>query len=352
MSAHQKSQREPITGPNYWRAVDMANSEEWIYRLSDEAKAELDSAMRSVQRRGLEIPFTKDDFPLQGFATELQAISEELENGRGFVMIRGLDRDKYTKEEAGLIYWGIGTYLGTAVPQNAKGDLLGHVRNVGLDLDDPSVRAYQTSADINFHNDSSDVVGLLCLNKSRSGGASRLANVLEVHNQILEERPDLLDVLYEPFYIDRRGEPGRDDEEPKPYFAMPVFSYYKGRLSSRWTNFHYIESAQRFPEVPRMTDAQVEAMRFLGEVSERPSMHFYMQFEPGDMQFINNYPVVHSRTAYEDYEEMDKRRHLLRLWLSVPNSRPLHPVFAQRFGNVEAGAIRGGIAVRKSAQQV
>jgi hypothetical protein len=333
----------PVYGPNYWRARDMARSDEWIYLLNPDARSLIDSGLQHFRSTGLALEqAAKKDFPFGSFESELVRIRDEMEDGRGFVMIRGLDRQRYSKEDAAAIYWGMGLHLGTAIGQNAAGDLLGHVRNIDADMGNPNVRSYQTTADINFHNDSCDVVGLLCLNRSRSGGASRLANVLEIHNQILAERPDLLEVLYEPFYIDRRGERGRPDEPDEPFFKMPIFMFHAGKLSSRWTNYHYIESAQRFSEVPRMTELQREALRFLEEVSERPDMHFMMDFQPGDIQLINNYPIVHSRTAYDDFEEMDQRRHLLRLWLAVPNSRPLHPAFKQRWGAIEAGAIRGG----------
>lgn len=237
----------------------------------------------------------------------------------------------------------MGQHLGVPVPQNADGDLLGHVRDLGLDVTHPKVRNYQTSAELRFHCDTCDVLGLMCAAKAKSGGDSRLASVIAIHNAMMRERPDLLRELYRPMAIDRRGEPGRPDEGDAPYFSLPIFSYHAGYLSVRFTVRSYYESATRFDGIAPLTDTQNAALDLLEETATRPRMSFGFAFEPGDIQLVNNYCVLHSRTAFEDYPEPERRRHILRLWLSVPNSRPLPPWFEARFGSVQSGAVRGGI---------
>jgi alpha-ketoglutarate-dependent taurine dioxygenase len=338
----------PVITPEAWKGADLATSGEWLYRISATAQEELHAALRHVTDSGLAAPFfTREDFPLSGFAAELDGIRNELEGGRGFVVMRGIDRTRYSKRQCADIFWGIGAHLGTAVPQNGDGHLLGHIRDHGYSFDDPTVRGYQTSAELSFHTDMCDAVFLLCLNTAKRGGLNRFVSTVSIHNEILERRPDLLAVLYQPFYFDRRGE--LDDESGRPYYVMPIFSHLDGNISCRYLRF-YIESAQRFPDVPRLTAAQTEALDLLDEIAARPDMHIDVVQEPGDFVLINNYPLFHLRTAFEDHAEPHRKRHLLRQWLSIPNSRRLPETFREKFKHIEPGAIRHGIAVRPHPQ--
>jgi hypothetical protein len=254
-------------------------------------------------------------------------VRETLEDGIGFALVRGLPRERYSKADAALIYWGIGAQLGPAFAQNAHGEMLGHVRDLGVDWrTDSRARGYQTRLHLPFHNDSTDVVALLCLQKAKSGGASRIVSSTAVHDAFLERRPDLWRTMCEPFCVDRRGEesPGQ-----KPWYVTPCFVRHDGRLWVRY-NRTFIESAQRFPEVPRLTAAQREALDLMDTLCNDPAFHLDMQFEPGDMQFLCNYTVLHSRTEYEDWPEPERKRHLLRLWLRTPGFANLPPEFADR----------------------
>ncbi len=339
---------EPVITPEAWYGADLAETGDWLYRISEAAQRELDSALRHVEALGLSAPdFGKADFPLPGFAAELDDIRGELEGGRGLVVMRGIDRARYSKKEAAFIFWGIGCHLGTAVPQNGEGHRLGHIRDLGFSFSDPSVRGYQTSAELSYHTDMCDVVFLLCLNQSKSGGRNQFVSAVSIHNEILDRRPDLLEVLYQPFYFDRRGE--LDEAGGKPYYAMPIFSYHDGMVSTRYLR-HYIDSAQRIAEVPRLTSQQNEALDLLDEIAYRPGMFLGVEQEPGDFVLINNYPLWHLRTTFEDHEDLPRKRHLLRQWLSIPNSRGLPETFRGKFKNLEPGAVRHGIAVRPHPQ--
>jgi hypothetical protein len=329
----------PITGPSAWRGEDLARSEDWIHRLSDADIAEIDAALASARDRGLGLmDIDRAAFPLPRLGKALDAIHRELLAGRGFVLIRGLPMDRYSTEEAAMAYWGIGRYLGNPVSQNAKGHLLGHVRDLGYDVNDPNVRVYQTTERQCYHADSCDFVALLCLRGARRGGHSSLVSSVTLHNEILARRPDLLPVLFEPFRVDRRGEV---PEGMKPYFEMPVFTWHDGLLSGYYVR-RYIESAQRFPDVPKLTARQIEALDLLDALADDPALHHEMEFEPGDMQVLHNHQILHDRTAFEDWAEPDRKRHLLRLWLCPPDGRPLPDCFRARWGSIEIGQ-RGGI---------
>lgn len=329
--------------PGLWRGADLQHSDEWIFRFPDSALAEIERALRGVQARKLAPPrFGKADFPLPEFSKVLAGMLEELEHGRGFFLMRGFPIERFSEDEAAIIFWGLGLHLGIALSQNAEGHLLGHVRNLDLDINKTNVRAYQTTAELIFHNDQSDVIFLSCLQTAKSGGLSRLVSVTAIQNEIQRRRPDLLPELYQPFFIDRRGERGREDEGDLPYYELPVLSYHRGLVTARYIR-GYIESAQRFPEVPRLTARQVEALDLFDAIANEPGMALSFQMARGDFQLANNYCVLHARTNFEDHPERERRRHLLRLWLATPNSRELPPCFETRFGTCKGGEVRGGI---------
>ena len=330
-----------VEGPSAWYGPEIApRSDEWVYELSDEDLAEIRAVIDAVAESGTPIlEVNKEVFPLQALGATLAGIQDEVVNGRGFALIRGLPVEDLTIEESAIAYFLIGSYFGWPVPQNAKGHVLGHVRDIGLDPNNPTHRLYGTTARHLYHTDSCDIVGLLCLQKAKSGGLSRIASSVTVYNEMVTSRPDLVQVLTEPFFLDRKGEipEGKD-----PYYQMPIINPYGGFLTTTY-NRDFITGAQRFDDVPRLTDQQVEAMDMVDELADSDTIRIEMDFRLGDMQFIHNHQVLHSRTTYVDYPEPERKRHLLRLWLTPPNARPLAPVIAERFGNIEVGPNRGGI---------
>lgn len=348
MSAVPELKRFPmppgeIGGPSAWTGPGLASDVRWIRPFADAELAEIDAAMRSVLERGIGIPrITKDDFPLPQLGPRLEALRAELLEGRGFVLLRGLPVERYTIEESAVAYYGLGMHFGIALPQNAKGHVLGHVRDLGYDHADPGVRIYQTAVRQTFHTDSCDFVALLCLQTAKSGGESFIVSSMTLYNEIGRRRPDLLPALFQPYPTDRRGEV---PEGLQPWFDMPIFHWHAGRLSCIYVR-QYIDSAQRnFPQAARLTPQQVEAMDLLDALSNDPDIHLSMAFQPGDLQFLHNHVVLHSRNDFENWPEPARHRHLLRLWLAPPQGRPLPAVFASRYGSVSPGA-RGGIVVR------
>lgn len=330
-----------LDGPSAWRGDQLVHSDEWIWAWSREEIAELEDALAAVQltRKPLE-QIGRDDFPLRGLANRLHHLRNELLRGRGFVLMRGLDTAKYSRVGIATIFWGIGAHLGSAVPQNAAGHLLGHVRDQGANARDPDTRIYQTNERQGYHTDSADLVGLLCLETAMEGGRSALCSCAAIHNELFERSPDLLGELFNPFCTDHRGE---YRSGANPFFTAPVFSWYEGELSILYQRL-YIESAQRFDAVPELTGRQIAALDALDRVADDPTIHLEMQLERGDIQFIHNHQLLHDRTAFRDWPEPARHRHLLRLWLCPKDGRPLPPWFAERLRSVEPGN-RGGVAL-------
>jgi hypothetical protein len=255
------------------------------------------------------------------------------------VLLRGVPVEGRPIAESATAYWGIGSYFGKARSQNAKGHLLGHIYDLGgSSATDPTIRSYATAERQNFHIDRCDVVALLCLRRAKSGGLSAIVSSMTVHNVMAERRPDLLERLYRSFPVDRRGEV---PEGKAPFYEAPVFNEHGGRLSVLYSRLH-IGSAQRFPEARRLTAEDYEALDMLAELAGDPDLRLDMNFMPGDIQFLHNHTILHARTAYEDWLDADRKRHLLRLWLAPPGARPLPPVFAECYGDITIGD-RGGI---------
>ncbi|MDX1478878.1 MAG: TauD/TfdA family dioxygenase [Saprospiraceae bacterium] len=330
------------TGPTVWRGPDLAGrEEEWITEFSPAEITELETAAEAFIASGEEIRrMRKRHFPLPTLSPLLATLRETLIHGIGFYVLRGLPVHRYTEREALTIFFGIGTHLGHARSQNAAGHLVGHVMNMGLRSEDGTVRIYQTNERQSFHTDSCDVVGLLCLQPASEGGLSLLVSADTVFNEMRAQRPDLLRVLLEPIATDRRGE---TPTGMLPYLLIPVFTYYEDRVTVFYQR-QYIESAQRFPDAPRLTALHTEALDLFDSLCNSPDLNLSMMLEKGDLQFVYNHAMLHDRTAFLDGDRPDQRRHLARLWLSVPGDRPLPAIFATRFGSVEIGN-RGGIVV-------
>ncbi|MCP1123777.1 TauD/TfdA family dioxygenase [Bacillus sp. 3103sda1] len=316
--------KEKIQGRSAWKGVELAKDDSWIYYLSAKTIAVLEKAVLHVQKKGLKAPdFGKEDFQIPDLADEIKYFVDELENGRGFLLIRGLPMERYTDEEASIIYWGLGLHLGLPIIQSKTGDLLGHIKNIGKDFNDNTkVRGYQTNVHLDYHTDLADVVGLLCLRKAKSGGLSSIASAMSIYNEILEKHPEYLEILNRPFAHDLRGE---EAQGQSPVVQSPIFSYYDGKLSCRYIR-QYVESAQTKTGIS-LSKEEIEAFDFIDSLTHDKNFHIDMMMEPGDMQFVNNYAVFHSRTLFEDYEEDDRKRHLLRLWLMMPNGRKIAPDF-------------------------
>jgi hypothetical protein len=326
-----------------WLGPAMARRDDWIVRLTASDIAELEAAASPIAPRDDTTGLGRLDaaaFPLPTLGPKLEALRKELLDGRGFFLVRGLPIDRYSRVEVATIFLGIGAHLGRARAQNAKGHLLGHVFDLGFSSSRADVRIYQTRERQTFHTDSCDVVGLLCLQTAMRGGDSLLVSAAAIFDRMRTEHPHLLERLMIPMPHDRRGEVPAG---MKPWFDIPVFSAFDGRLTVFYQR-QYFDSAQRFPDARRLTEDDVRALDTFDAMANDPSMHLPMRLEPGDMQFVHNHTLLHDRTGFEDWPEPHKKRHLLRLWLACPGARRLPPAFAARYGSLEVGN-RGGISV-------
>jgi len=334
-----------ITGPAAWLGKEMAvTPDAWLYQLNSVDIADLENAARHFLSLGRDIgEITKETFPLASFSTHVRRLSEKLLAGAGIEVLRGLPIANYTQEFAAAIFCGLGAHLGSARSQNAQGHILGHVRDIGGDVNDPNSRIYQTCERQTFHTDSADVVGLLCIQEAKQGGRSLLVSAESIYNRMKAERPDLLEKLFDPIATDRRGE---IPEGAKPFMEIPVLNWHMGRLTVFYQR-QYIDSAQRFDGAMRLTKDHVAALDMFDALANDPELCFGMQLEPGDMQFVYNHSQLHDRTGFLDWPDPAKRRHLMRLWLSIDGDRPLPECFKERYGSITIGN-RGGIITKET----
>ena len=329
-----------IEKPSAWLAADMSrNPDAWLYELTAEDIADLEASAIHFQRLGINIgQIRKETFPLVTFNGHIAKLKQTLLSGVGLEVLRGLPIKKYSQAFAATIFCGVGAYIGSARSQNADGHILGHVRDIGADSDDPNSRIYQTCKRQTFHTDSADVVGLLCIREAREGGKSMLVSAETIYNRMKRDCPDLLEKLFDPIATDRRGE---IPDGAKPYMEIPVLSWHKGYLTVFYQR-QYIDSAQRFEGAMRLSPEHVEALDMFDSLANNPELCFGMRLQPGDMQFVYNHSQLHDRTEFLDWPDPTQRRHLMRLWLSIEGDRPLPESFKERYGTIEVGN-RGGI---------
>ena len=314
-----------------WHSDEVSDESACTETFEGAELEEIDGALRAAMEKSEDVlEIGREDFPLPGLSTRLAGVERELIEGRGFVRLRGLDRDRYSQPEMEMIYWGIGAHLGQPWPQNKYGHVLGDVTDQAKDPNDPTARGNEIGgAPLPFHCDGSDLVGLMCLENGIEGGLSAVANSVSIHNTLVEESPELAAALYEPMPNDYRGEQAKGGQ---PFYMIPVFTEWSGRLFVRCIP-PYIVASQRHEDAPRLSDTAKQALKRLVELTEDSAYHVHMELRPGDIQFINNYHVMHGRTAYTDQKEAGRVRHLKRLWLetSVLEDRPPH--FANAAGS-------------------
>ena len=324
------------SGPPLWYGPEMAARDDWIQHLTAAEIAALEAAVARLDATGIDIaaigPQHLQEPALLPLVAEIRAATL---HGRGFILVRGVPVQRWTVRQCAIAYFGLGTLLGEPVSQNAMGHILGHVKDIGADYARPEHRGYQTAARLPYHCDSSDIVGLLCLKPAKAGGKSSIVSSWALFNEMLRRHPDQLPELLAPVDRDRRGEV---PDCAEPWYAVPVFSPMpEGGLVATYVR-SAMRKAQRFPEVPRTTPALEAACNALDALAEDPAIHLDMDFQPGDIQFVSNHWIMHSRTAFEDFPEVEKRRHLYRLWLACPDGPALPEVYTRAW----QGATRAG----------
>jgi hypothetical protein len=314
----------PVASPAAWKGADIDWRREGLHLIDAAERAEIDAALALLRRRGdVDLPaITPALFPLPTLGARLAALAETLRHGCGFVLLRGLELDRYDADDIARIYVGLGAHVGRATTQSRQGEYLGHV--VDISDVDPSVRGYQYGGGQNMHSDSCDIIGLMCVRAARSGGASRIVSAVAIHDELARTRPDLLRLHYEGF-VYRRNELDAKLGAGVVVPSMPIvtFSRATGELSCYLGTNYALKAADAGDSV--LSAAQREAIDIVQRIAARPEFHLDMSIGEGDIQFLNNRLMFHGRTAYEDHPEFERRRHMLRLWLRA-GSWPLLPV--------------------------
>ena len=344
----------PLTGPWAWRGNDLAGDQRWQFHWSEAEIEEMLAQARSAVARGLDYhAMLKQPLDLPLVAAKLALVHAELEGGCGLVLLRGLPVGELERDALELLWMALARRLGRPVSQDLNGQSLRLIRDEGEvvgarygQIEDAAkgasflssrARTASTGA-LRFHTDRTDVVGLLCNGVSRSGGLSKIASSVAVHNEMLAQRPDLAQLLYQPIWRSRLGE--ERDGEHKAY-PLPVFGLRQGYFTSHYSRT-YVEAAQLNPGVPVMTQAQWEALDLLAEIAE--SLCLDTQLGVGDIQLLNSHVTYHARTAFENDPSAGHVRSLYRIWLcTAPHHRPLPEDHRVLWQAVEKGTFRGGI---------
>ncbi len=321
---------QPVDHPAVWRGQELLDRGDWFHDLTDLELREIDALVNTDAELPAAAPYLHQ---------RLVGIQDSLETGCGGALIRGLDIEKHPVDALPALFEKMASVVGQPISQSAAGERIFSVRNAGFADDDPRARGPNTSKKLSFHTDRCDVIGFLCIRQARSGGENQVVSSPALYNEILCACPDLLKVLMQPFCYQRHNV---DTANRLPCTRQPIFSFFDGCFAANFLRV-LIERGHANPDLPDLTDVQREALDFLEEVAAEPQMHVTFRQQPGDILFLNNWVTLHRRTAFEDHAAPHRRRHILRVWLSVPNSRPLDPQFAGNYGSTAAGAIRGGM---------
>lgn len=312
---HEAIPDRPVGGPAAWRGPDMESREaEWRHVLSETDLAEIEADVAAARTRGVSMEaVTADDVPFTGLTPRIADWRHELRRGRGFLLLRGFPVERWGEDFSAYAYWCLGHHLGAPGAQNPQSELLGHVKDYGEEAANPAVRRYRTSGHIAFHCDLADVVGLMCLRTARTGGQSLIASSVAIFDEIMHHRPELIPRLFGPFRLDRRGEQRAGEV---PYVEVQPCCFADGRLRTFWHSDYY-RSVTRHEGVPPFTEEERDILDLYDGLAASPDFHLSMWLEPGDIQLVSNHTVIHARTEYQDYPEPERKRHLLRLWLSL-----------------------------------
>ncbi|MBI3709217.1 MAG: TauD/TfdA family dioxygenase [Proteobacteria bacterium] len=318
-----------------WRSGALSGKEALFYRLTERHLDAVDEVLRRTRTLPCE-SISRQDFDHPVLNDFLSQVFDEIQHGRGAVIVDGCSPARYTEDDFTRLFWGFGTHFGAAVSQSVLGDRIGHVRNTpGM----PIKRAYQSLGELTLHTDSPEIIGLMSVQKAKSGGYSQLSSALAIHNEILSKRPELLAHLYRGFPYHRRGQQQPGEPAMTPY-DVPVFCLVDGLVSCRYVREFMQMSADEMG-TPMPADL-VEALDFFDAVAAREDLRLHFMLEPGEIMLTSNFTVLHARTAFQDHDEPERKRHLLRLWLDVPNGRPVVPEM-DAYRQSRSGG-RGGIA--------
>jgi len=307
-----------------WTTNDLEINKNWLIELDDNDNQELVKATQfAVDTNKNLYDLTSSDFPLKHFVRKINLIKEQIQSGFGFVVIKKLPIEQFNEEEVKRMLWGIGQYIGYPEKQDKAGALLHVVTDTGANFaKSDHIRGFQTNEELQFHTDGADIFALLCIRNAKTGGLSKLVSSVAIFNEIEKVRPDLAQILQKEFHFDSRTQNPNDDKIQK----IPIFVKHDNLITALYKR-RYIRSAQRFEEVPKLTKLQIEALDLIDKLCNDKKFCLSMQLSPGDLEIASNATTFHSRETYEDYADPNKRRCMIRLWLSLLHQRPLPQVY-------------------------
>jgi hypothetical protein len=307
-----------------WTTKELEINKDWLIELDNNDNEELVKATQfaSVSNKNLYLLKSKD-FPLHHFIKKINLIKQQIQSGFGFVVIKNLPIAQFNEEEVKRMLWGIGQYIGYPEKQDKAGALLHVVTDTGASFAKTDhIRGFQTNEELQFHTDGADFFALLCIRNAKSGGLSKLVSSVAIFNEIEKTRPDLAQILQNEFHFDSRAQNPNDDKIQ----TIPIFVKHDNLITALYKR-RYIRSAQRFEEVPKLTKLQIEALDLVDKLCNDKKFCLSMQLSPGDLEIASNATTFHSRETYEDHADPNKRRCMIRLWLSSLNQRPLPQIY-------------------------
>ena len=323
-----------------WMADELNADKSWIFEIDAAARTHLLRMVKQVFDADKDLfDYARADFDLGPAAALVTAAFNEAKNGRGLALIRGLPREGLSEQEFKLLSWAIGQNMGVGRPQGKASQYMSEVRNVGTDYRSATGRGYSSSAKLDFHTDSADVVGLSCFNQAVSGGMSMVTSSISAYLAMQKEAPDLLEFLHQAVHFSRQGEQSEDEA---PSYPHPIFDEAEGRLFSRW-NRNRVTAGQKLDGVPRIGQQHLQALEHFDALLRRPDLMYTMTLQAGDMQLLNSHVNLHARTDFVDHEEPGRKRLLFRLWLATPDSVRLPESWRVQYRQVEPATVRGGI---------
>lgn len=329
-----------VGSPADWSVAELQADTGWIINLDERAQRDLIGAVRKAHQPDKDfLDYTRHDFDFGYGMVPLRTAFAQATEGRGIALLRGLPREGVSEQEFALMTWAIGLHVGVARPQGKATQYQSAVRNVGTVYRSSTGRGYSSNAELDFHTDGSDMVALTCYNKARAGGMSMVSSSLRAHNEIARNRPDIAEILDQPFYFSRQAEEAPDEAA---FYPNPVFDMQDGVFCSKW-NRNRINSAQKIAGVQQLTPRQREAMDVMDDTLRRPDLMYEMFLQPGDMQILSNHTMLHSRTEFEDFEIEEQKRVLFRLWLTPADAPRLPESWQPFFRSVAARTVRAGI---------
>ena len=323
-----------------WTPRDLDRDRTWIFALPEKATSDLAAMIKEtwVPERDL-LDYTRDEFDLGSSKRVIEAAMNEAKYGRGLALLRGLPRKNIEEKQFELLTWAIGLHFGVSRPQGKASHYMSAVRNIGTDYRSATGRGYSSNAKLDYHTDSADVVGLSCYNKAESGGESMVTSSLAAYDYFEAQDPKAVKYLHEPVHFSRQGEQAAGQPASYPH---PIFDTRNGLRFSRW-NRNRVVAGQALEGVPRIDAEHFAALERFDQLLGAPELQYKMYLEPGDLQILNSHVNLHARTDFVDHQEPSQRRLLFRMWLATPDSVELPESWRPGYGEVAAGAVRGGI---------